>query len=287
MTWDEARDYELLTQAVFQSILRQEGVTNIDVEHNARVPGRSGVSHQCDVHWRFKQAGVEHTVIVECKHYKERISLGHVRSFSAVTQDIGARGLMVTTEGYQSGAESFAQHNNIGLKILRKPRDEDWEGRVKNVHTKVTLRGIDDSQDHSPVVTMQLDQSDPAIHQQVVGLQEKSGLDAKAGSKTRLYRHDGHPATEEFGNWLPRQLNFLHKDAGGPYTERIDASGLFVRVNPNTPDEALFPLQHLDVTYFVKVIAEDEIVVAGKDVVQAMLKDFVSGEIEHVQRRER
>ena len=67
----EDKDYELLTQAVYQTILTKEGYQNIEVQHDVDLKGRSGTTHQVDVYWRFKQAGVEHTVLVECKNYSQ------------------------------------------------------------------------------------------------------------------------------------------------------------------------------------------------------------------------
>jgi hypothetical protein len=63
--YSESVEYEQLTQAVYQSILKAEGDKTIAVEHNVDVKGHSGVEHQVDVLWRFKKAGVEHTTLVE------------------------------------------------------------------------------------------------------------------------------------------------------------------------------------------------------------------------------
>lgn len=65
--FENAREYELLTQAVYQAILTKEGADNLLVEHNVSQTGRSGVAHQCDVLWKFRHAGLEHAVVVECK----------------------------------------------------------------------------------------------------------------------------------------------------------------------------------------------------------------------------
>ncbi len=71
----ESIEYEKLVQSIYQSILDQETTQNIEVEHNVLVCGRSGVSHQIDVLWRFKLASVEHTVMIECKNYTSSITL--------------------------------------------------------------------------------------------------------------------------------------------------------------------------------------------------------------------
>jgi hypothetical protein len=55
----EDKDYERLTQAVYQTILSKEGYRNIEVQHDVSLTGHSGTTHQVDVFWRFKQASVE------------------------------------------------------------------------------------------------------------------------------------------------------------------------------------------------------------------------------------
>ena len=109
--YTQAIQYEQLTQAIYQAILQKEGINNIQVEHNVDLKGRSGVKHQIDVLWRFKLAGVEHKVLIECKNYASSLTLEKTRNFFAVLHDIGnANGLIVTKTGYQSGAAKFANH---------------------------------------------------------------------------------------------------------------------------------------------------------------------------------
>ena len=80
--------------------MKNEASHNIQVEHNVDVTGRSGVAHQIDVFWRYKHAGVEHTVLIECKNYASNLTLEKVRNLFGVIHDIGnAQGLIVTKTG--------------------------------------------------------------------------------------------------------------------------------------------------------------------------------------------
>lgn len=88
-SYSEAIQYEQLTQSIYQAILQNELSNNIQVKHNVEVKGRSGVKHQIDVLWRFKQAGVEHMVLIECKNYATNLTLEKVRNFFGVLHDIG------------------------------------------------------------------------------------------------------------------------------------------------------------------------------------------------------
>jgi hypothetical protein len=78
----EDKDYELLTQAVYQAILSKDGHQNIEVEHDVELKGRSAATHQVDVYWRFKQAGVEHKVLVECKNYSRKSASERSETFN-------------------------------------------------------------------------------------------------------------------------------------------------------------------------------------------------------------
>ncbi|GAI09384.1 unnamed protein product, partial [marine sediment metagenome] len=127
--YKDSVEYEKLTQAIYQSILLDEGLEKISVEYNGSLTGRSGVAHQIDVYWKFKQANIEHAVLIECKYYSTALTLEKVRNFHSVINDIGnCRGIMITKIGYQSGAKKYADFYGIDLKILRKPLQEDWEG---------------------------------------------------------------------------------------------------------------------------------------------------------------
>ena len=49
-------NYEKAARDIYEAILRREG-SNAEVEHSVNVKGRSGVEHQVDVYWRYRQAG--------------------------------------------------------------------------------------------------------------------------------------------------------------------------------------------------------------------------------------
>ena len=100
-------------------MLHSDGVENINVLHNVKIIGRSGASHQIDVYWEFKLAGVTYKTCIECKHYNSSVKKSHIAAFSAVLEDIGnATGIFATTEGYQEGALLFAQAKGIRLLLV-------------------------------------------------------------------------------------------------------------------------------------------------------------------------
>jgi hypothetical protein len=284
--WDKAREYELLTQTVYQSMIHSEGTENAEVGHNQHLPGRSGVKHQVDVFWKFKQAGIEHKVLVECKNYSENLSLEKVRNFFAVLHDIGgARGIMVTTVGYQSGASAFAEFYGIELKVLRKPTEEDWEGRVKNLILRIKAKW--------PVST---DEKPIEMHMNITGINEEhqKKLDKLKGENRinvppapslRFQDHGGNPISEEMRYWLPRKLDILGKEAGGPYRQFIKLENHYVFVKIENGEDELVKVPEVAVDYYIAELPARKLVIQGDEIVQAILKDHVTGEVEHVQKK--
>lgn len=132
---ENSTEYEKLTQKIYEDILSHEGVDNIDVRHDAKIDGISGVKHQIDVYWKYKYAGMSHKVLIECKHYNENVSLLHARNMKGLLADIpNSSGILITTKGYQSGVKKYSDFYGIGLKILRKPREADWDGGIQIVN---------------------------------------------------------------------------------------------------------------------------------------------------------
>jgi hypothetical protein len=133
-------EFELLVKAIYEEIHSQDSLENVTVEHDVRVVGRSGQAHQIDVYWEFISAGVTHRVAVECKEYKNTVSVGKVRDFYGALDDIGnIHGVFVTTKGYQAGAITFAEHQGISLKTVSDPTDKEL-GECLEIKTLV-MRG--------------------------------------------------------------------------------------------------------------------------------------------------
>lgn len=130
--------YELFVKDVYDNLHRAEGVENIEIRHNVRLKGMSGCFHQIDVYWRFKIAGIEYQVAVECKNYKERVAIGKLRDFNSVIEDIGnINGIFVSKFGFQSGAKEYAKQKRIKLLEIRAPQEDDWKGRMRNIHFNI------------------------------------------------------------------------------------------------------------------------------------------------------
>jgi restriction system protein len=112
-----AQDYELLVRKVYNDLLSAEGVT---VFHQKEYIRRSsGLPIKIDVSFEVEVAGARVLVLVECKQYGKRVDVGAVDEFFAKVQDVGAhKGIIVSTVGFQHGAEKAAEARGIALALL-------------------------------------------------------------------------------------------------------------------------------------------------------------------------
>jgi Restriction endonuclease len=264
-------DYELIVKSIYEQILRRDGIANIEVKHNQFITGKSGVSHQIDVMWHFKQAGIEHVVLVECKNYSSTVELGHVRNFKSVLDDVGiARGVMVTKVGFQSGANDFAKFNGIDLKLARTPVDSDWEGLVRHIKVNIIMKTFDTR--IAPQVNFNLPKEHAA---------NAAGAIADGNAtEVQLLDQFGQSASVPMGQWLPQNVPILDKVAGGPYIHEVKTPGKHVRLKKPDGQTVLVPVDSITVTYHVSEI-NSGVNVHADDLVTQVLKDFSTGEVEH------
>ena len=130
--------YELFVKEIYEAILRYEGVENINVQHDIKIKGSSGVERQIDIYWEFKTAGVKYRLIIECKDYKTAVPLEKIDAFHSKVSDIGgAIGVFVSKNGYQRGAIELAQKYGIQLREIRVPNDKDWDGYIRNIEIQL------------------------------------------------------------------------------------------------------------------------------------------------------
>lgn len=107
----------------------QEDVANLlvnlgfSVEVEDRITSARGVTHEVDVSARRTIASVEVLWVVECKLWQSRVKKEKVATLVAICEDIGAdRGLLMSQNGFQSGAIQMANGRNITLSSLEDLR---------------------------------------------------------------------------------------------------------------------------------------------------------------------
>jgi len=119
-----APEYEQLVMAVLAKQIEAEWPHGEPrIFHNRKYKGRSGHESQIDIAAELDLAGVRVLIVVECKKYNRRIDNGEVREFADRLRDIAAhKGIMVTTVGFQEGAQMVAEAAGIAL-VLTPPTD--------------------------------------------------------------------------------------------------------------------------------------------------------------------
>lgn len=126
--------FECFTQRIIQRLVNSEVLKPTLVRHNVKLKGKSGCEHQIDVYWEYEKDGAMNRVAIECKNYDSNVSIGKVRDFLSVLQDLeNVRGIMVTSKGYQKGAKKFAEYYGISLKKLRRPEWNESIGAITTV----------------------------------------------------------------------------------------------------------------------------------------------------------
>ena len=134
-------EYEKFTQEIYLGLMNPKGVQTVDVKHNVKLKGSSGQQHQVDVYWEYQIDGVAHKVIIECKNYNTAIPIGKVRDFYGLLADLtNVSGIMVTKMGYQAGAKAYAYYYGINLKELRTPTLEEAIIGEIQIHTQIACR---------------------------------------------------------------------------------------------------------------------------------------------------
>lgn len=105
-------------QRVYSYLLnmRDEGIV---VANTVFMTGKSGAQHEIDVYYEFLRAGIRHRVAIECKDWTKPVSKGQIQEFESKLRDIGnITGVIISRNGYQSGADIFAKHCDILLLMF-------------------------------------------------------------------------------------------------------------------------------------------------------------------------
>lgn len=93
---------------------------------------RTGEERQIDVSVRFRHGYYGYLIAIECKDYKNRVSVDKVEAFRTKLEDIGAdKGIMVSPCGFQKGAVKTAKAYDIELFTLTQ-EVSDWTKVVRD-----------------------------------------------------------------------------------------------------------------------------------------------------------
>ncbi len=141
MSKNTGKEYEKLTQYIFDQIVNQQQVNTIEVQHDVVLQGKS-TTHQIDVYWRFEVGGEEYSTIVQAKDWKNKVPQKEMLAFNDIIRDLpyGTKGIFVSQSGYQKGAIEVAKANGITIYELRPPKSSDWAGYIKTVNISIQAK---------------------------------------------------------------------------------------------------------------------------------------------------
>jgi hypothetical protein len=141
----EWRSYQELTEELMQRLGAADGTTTVRLEPEVPVSGRAN-DNCIDVLWEVQGSSGELVrLLFECRSYKRRITQQALHSWRSIVDDVSEPGVetigvMVTTTGYQSGAQRVADTYGIVILELRAPTERDLANRAIPVRTEFVAR---------------------------------------------------------------------------------------------------------------------------------------------------
>ena len=126
------KQYERFVQRIQQAILDSEQITgqkNIKVEHNVFLVDSCDIKRQFDVYWEYDLDGVIIRNVIECKDYKDGVSIDRVDALVGKLMHFpGLHGILATSTRYDRGAVKQAQAHGLSILIVREEDPEkDWK----------------------------------------------------------------------------------------------------------------------------------------------------------------
>lgn len=112
-TW---QDYQEDAASFFRSL-------GLDATTDVRLSGVR-TDHDIDVVVKMHHVGFDVTWLVECKHWRTRVSKLHVLALRSIVSELGAdRGILLCEAGFQSGAIEAATLTNVQVTSLEQLRN--------------------------------------------------------------------------------------------------------------------------------------------------------------------
>ena len=129
------KEYEAATAALYQAMGESSGIIIEGFGSSCRVQGKSGSWYQVDVLTRQSNGLQTVRTAIECKYWQKRVTRDVVSNLITTIEDTNIeKGVIVSKEGFTSGAIALAKQRNISLVEMREPNDADWEGKIKIIH---------------------------------------------------------------------------------------------------------------------------------------------------------
>jgi len=128
------KEYQEEAASFFRSL-------GLDVSTDVTVEGVR-TTHDVDVLVKSHYVGFEITWLVECKHWKTRVSKLHVLALREIVADVGAdRGILLSEAGFQSGAIEAANLTNVQVTTLAEvsatAKNDIYSMRLRELYDRI------------------------------------------------------------------------------------------------------------------------------------------------------
>jgi hypothetical protein len=250
--------YEELTARIMTELGEAGAVETTELERRKIVQGRT-TRHEIDVWWVFRWSGQQFTVLFQCKSWNRPVEQGELLKFQAVLADLAEwqpTGVFVTKVGYQQGSANVARGNRISVVELREMTEDDWAGRLKTI--TVSLRAVSPQYRNRQLQVP----PDAEVDSQLSGLNRDLVIVSGDGSRKTMLalENDLIPAGFEETSWQRRIVEF---PAGSWLTSQEDPT---------------LQVPALAISMDVRtVVAENEFVIGGSDLVMHVMKNVLTG----------
>ena len=147
--------FEVLIQLLFEEILSQEVVDNIDVQHNIILKYKD-IEHHIDLYWEFECGGIKYVSILHAKDLKTSpLNKEELLEFKSILNNLPGqpRGIIITTKGYPNEVKEFAEKNDILIYVLKVLTDKNLKDTTRNIEVNMSIH-FPDIQDYN----LELDQ---------------------------------------------------------------------------------------------------------------------------------
>ncbi len=108
--------YEQFVGKLIEVLSVNDLINKPSIQQRRKFTGTTGQVYEIDLSYTFRVAHVDYLTAIECKCWNHPVGRDIVSAFKAVTDDIKAhKGIIVTTQGFQSGALDAAGAYGIAL----------------------------------------------------------------------------------------------------------------------------------------------------------------------------
>ena len=119
MTKKEWEIFEELIKKIYEISLSDY---TIEIEHDTKLKGKSGASHQIDVFVQIFMPLITIKEIVECKYWNSKVKKSQVTVLDSIKDEVNAnRATIISRKGFQKGAIQYARFHGINLYKIITP----------------------------------------------------------------------------------------------------------------------------------------------------------------------